>query len=146
MITACRTGDSMTAEPIRFRENHEGAIILKAPILSCGASTTVALKNAGTRIPRHRRLETTLEPAKPLSLITGPLRVVRRDLWGCPTHDRRSLVQERRALLPLGRYLHGCQWRRGRRLQGAFTSTGLSAGARHHRDLADAVPAVARQG
>ena len=61
-------------------------------------------------------------------------------------HDRRPLVQERRDLLPFRRHLYGRQWRRHRRFQGPVAAAGLSAWARHHRDLADAVPAVARQG
>nr|WP_246729467.1 alpha-amylase family glycosyl hydrolase [Bradyrhizobium sp. BR2003] len=60
--------------------------------------------------------------------------------------DRRPLVQEWRDLLPLRRHLHGCQWRRRRRFQRLAAATGLSARARHHRDLADAVSAFAQQG
>ncbi len=60
--------------------------------------------------------------------------------------DRRPLVQERRDLLPIRQHLYGCKRRRHRRLQGPIATAGLPARARHHRDLADAVPAFARQG
>ena len=58
-------------------------------------------------------------------------------------HDQRPLVQERDHLLPVGRHLHGCQWRRHRRFHRADAAARLPARARHHRDLADAVSGLA---
>ena len=50
------------------------------------------------------------------------------------------------SLLSVRRHLYGRQRRRHRRFQGPAAAAGLSAGPRHHHDLADAVPALARQG
>src|ERR1043166_1075764 len=54
--------------------------------------------------------------------------------------DQRPLVQERSALLPICRHLHGREWGRNRRLPGADAPPGFLARARCHRHLADAVP------
>src|SRR5712664_2316884 len=56
------------------------------------------------------------------------------DLW----------LQERGHLLPVRRHVHVRQRRRHRRLRGADAPPRLPARARHHRDLADAVPELAR--
>src|SRR3954469_5761174 len=60
---------------------------------------------------------------------------------GAGRDDRRSLVQERDFLLPVGRQLYGLQRRWRRRLQGSVAAAGLSARAWRHRDLVDAVSA-----
>src|SRR3954452_6066708 len=60
--------------------------------------------------------------------------------------DRRSLVQERHLLLPFRRHLYGRQRRWNRRFQGLAAPAGLLAWPRRHYGLADAVPAVTRQG
>jgi hypothetical protein len=59
---------------------------------------------------------------------------------------QRALVQERRHLLLLGRELPGRQRRRDRRLRRPRPAPRLPAGPRRHRDLADALPAVAAPG
>ena len=79
-----------------------------------------------------------------------PVSTFRDHARGGPTRaasdDRRPLVQEWRFLLPFRRDLYGRQRRRSRRFQGAVTPARLFARAWHHDDLADAVPAVTRQG
>src|SRR4051812_32761923 len=79
----------------------------------------------------------------PVSTFPDPAR-------GGPTRaasdDRRPLVQEWRFLLPFRRDLYGRQRRRSWRFQGAVAPAGLFARAWHHDDMADAFPAVARQG
>ena len=69
-----------------------------------------------------------------------------RRLARVPAGDQGPLVQERGHLLPVRRHLHGRQRRRHRRLRGADAPPRLPARARHHRDLADAVPELARAG
>src|SRR4029453_3961411 len=61
-------------------------------------------------------------------------------------YDQRSLVQERRDLLPVGRNLHGRKRRRDRRFPGTDAPPRLSAWTGCDRDLADAVSDFALPG
>src|SRR5271154_4434174 len=61
-------------------------------------------------------------------------------------HDQRSLVQERNYLLPIDCHLPGCRWRWYWRFSGSHEAARLPAGPRCYGHLADALPAVPRQG